>query len=127
MLCVQSELVHLFSLLTSGELWNVAPFNTAAAEMQVLKDVSISGMENPLLARSCSRYKSGIGEQLETYGLHDVAHSIYLPMRRFSTSHRFKVRWMLSDKRVVVYGRSWMLVRSLGSNVLMAPNFPWIR
>ena len=40
---VQSELVHLFSLLSSGELWSVAPFNTAAIEMQVLRDVSISG------------------------------------------------------------------------------------
>ena len=38
---VQAELVHLFSLLASGELWNVAPFNTAAEAPLTFPEVSL--------------------------------------------------------------------------------------
>lgn len=66
---IQSELVHLFSLLVSGELWNVAPFNTAASEMQVLRDVSISGDGEPTACPELLQVVSSVSEQLETFGL----------------------------------------------------------
>ena len=66
---VQSELVHLFSLLASGELWNVAPFNTAAPEMQVLRDVSISGDGEPTACPELLQVVGSISEQLEAYQL----------------------------------------------------------
>lgn len=68
---VQTELVHLFSLLASGELWAIAPFNTAASEMQVLRDVSISGDGEPTACPELLQVIGAIGEQLEAYGLHN--------------------------------------------------------
>ena len=66
---VQSELVHLFSLLASGELWSVAPFNTAAVEMQVLRDVSISGDGEPTACPELLQVVDSVSEQLDAFGL----------------------------------------------------------
>ena len=100
---VQSELVHLFSLLTSGELWNVAPFNTAAAEMQVLRDVSISGDGEPTSCPELLPVISAVSEQLETYGLHDVAFNLFTNATLF---HKSSVKSAL-DALWTSGGRVW--------------------
>lgn len=74
---VQSELVHLFSLLASGDLWNVAPFNTADPSMQVLRDVSISGDGEPTACPELLNVIGVVSEQLERYQLSDVAFNLF--------------------------------------------------
>ncbi len=74
---VQSELVHLFSLLASGDLWNVAPFNTADPSMQVLRDVSISGDGEPTACPELLNVIGVVSEQLELYQLSDVAFNLF--------------------------------------------------
>ena len=58
---------------------NVAPFNTAAPEMQVLRDVSISGDGEPTSCPELLPVVSSVGDQLELFGLSNqgVAFNIF--------------------------------------------------
>lgn len=100
---VQSELVHLFSLLSSGDLWSVAPFNTAAPEMQVLRDVSISGDGEPTSSPQLLPVIGSVSEQLEKYGLKDVAFNLFTNATLF---HKPSVKSAL-DALWLSGGRVW--------------------
>ncbi len=100
---VQTELVHLFSLLASGELWNVAPFNTAAPEMRVLKDVSISGDGEPTACPELLQVVGAIGEQFDAYQFDNVAFNLFTNATLF---HKSSVRSAL-DGLWKSGGRVW--------------------
>lgn len=86
---LQAELVHLFSLIVSGDLWRVAPFDTVSAEMQVLRDVSISGDGEPTMSPVLASVVGIVKAQLADFGLTDVAFNLFSNATLF---HKDKVR-----------------------------------
>ena len=86
---VQSELAHLFSLISSGELWSVAPFDTADPAMRTLKDVSISGDGEPTACPELLNVVGVVSEQLDQYQLSEVAFNLFTNATLF---HKFSVK-----------------------------------
>lgn len=86
---LQAELVHLFTLIASGDLWQVAPFDTAAPEMRVLRDVSISGDGEPTMCPVLAGVIGIVRAQLEDFGMQGVAFNLFSNATLF---HKEKVQ-----------------------------------
>ena len=93
----------MYFLLSGADLWSVAPFNTAAPEMQVPRDVSISGYREPTSSTQLLPVRESVSEQLEKYGLKDVAFNLFTNARLF---HKPSVKIAL-DALWIIGGRVW--------------------
>jgi wyosine [tRNA(Phe)-imidazoG37] synthetase (radical SAM superfamily) len=69
---LRSELRHLFSLIQSGKLWDVAPFNTAAVDYRRVNDVAFAGDGEPTACPTFSEAVSVVVEERNQAGFHDV-------------------------------------------------------
>ena len=61
------ELQHLFELIRSGNLWNIAPFDTAKKEFQRINDIAFAGDGEPTTCPQFEEVVIGVGKMIQKY------------------------------------------------------------
>lgn len=69
---VEAELTHLFELISSGTLWTVPPFDTAAAHLRRVNDIALAGDGEPTSSAAFAEVLRRIGRLRAAYGLDAV-------------------------------------------------------
>lgn len=86
---VLSELEHLLQLITRGELWQIAPFDTVQPGFDVVRDISISGDGEPTVCPQFADVVAGIGRLIQQYELTEVDFNVFSNATLF---HKKKVQ-----------------------------------
>ncbi|MEC7986429.1 MAG: radical SAM protein [Myxococcota bacterium] len=90
---LREELQRLLEWVENGVLWDIAPFNTAAPALRIVRDVSFAGDGEPT---SCAQFAEAVsctGELLRRFGLQDVKFQLLTNATLF---HKKRVRDALS-------------------------------
>lgn len=66
---VHDELAHLLGLVAEGRLWSVAPFDTAAPHLRVVRDISFAGDGEPTTSKAFGRCIELVGGLRARFGL----------------------------------------------------------
>jgi wyosine [tRNA(Phe)-imidazoG37] synthetase (radical SAM superfamily) len=69
---LDTELAHLFGLITSGKLWSVPPFDTAPAALRRVNDIALAGDGEPTACPVFAQALSRVGRQRAAFGLDAV-------------------------------------------------------
>ena len=64
LLILEKELQHIHFLITTEQLWEVAPFNTVEENMRVVRDISISGDGEPTV---CPNFQESLQLVIQTH------------------------------------------------------------
>lgn len=80
---VEAELRRLFDLVARGSLWQVAPFDTVASELRVLRDVAFAGDGEPTTSPAFPAVVDIVGRLREEYGLAGVKVVVLTNATRF--------------------------------------------
>ena len=78
------ELQHLFDLIQSGNLWTIAPFDTAKQEFRRINDIAFAGDGEPT---TCPQFKEvviGVGQMIQKYNF-DVRYHLLTNATLFHT------------------------------------------
>ncbi len=68
---VDRELDRLLQLVSTGRLWSVPPFDSAATEHRVVRDIALAGDGEPTTARAFDEIIERVGEVRARHGLQD--------------------------------------------------------
>ncbi|MDG1482563.1 MAG: radical SAM protein [Myxococcota bacterium] len=85
---LSAELTSLLNLFSSGELWSVPPFDTAAPEFRRVNDIAFAGDGEPTSAREFPDAVSAVAGVRSAFGLSGVALNLLTNATLF---HRPKV------------------------------------
>lgn len=69
---LEQELRHLFTLIESGSLWEVPPFNTARTELRRVNDIALAGDGEPTASAAFPEALRRIGNLRSAFGLDAV-------------------------------------------------------
>ena len=69
---LEQELTHLFTLIQSGTLWEVPPFNTARPALRRVNDIALAGDGEPTAAPAFAEVLRCIGRLRTAFGLDAV-------------------------------------------------------
>jgi wyosine [tRNA(Phe)-imidazoG37] synthetase (radical SAM superfamily) len=78
------ELQHLFELITSGNLWQLSPFNTAKEEFRRVNDIAFAGDGEPTTCPQFEEVVVGVGTLIQKYGF-DVRYHLLSNATLFHT------------------------------------------
>jgi len=69
---LKDELDKLLSLVASGEIWGLSPYNTAAPNLQRVNDIAIAGDGEPTTAKNLGAVVEVVTSARARHGLKDV-------------------------------------------------------
>jgi wyosine [tRNA(Phe)-imidazoG37] synthetase (radical SAM superfamily) len=69
---LQGELDQLLGLVASGEIWQLAPYNTAAPHLQRVNDIAVAGDGEPTTAKNLRGALEAVATARNRHGLDDV-------------------------------------------------------
>ena len=69
------ELQHLFELIQSGNLWSIAPFDTAKKEFRRINDIAFAGDGEPTTCPQFEEVVVGVGQMIQKYDF-DVCYNL---------------------------------------------------
>ena len=69
---LKRELDQLLSLVASGEIWGLSPYNTAAPNLQRVNDIAIAGDGEPTTAKNLGAVLEAVANARSRHGLDDV-------------------------------------------------------
>lgn len=78
------ELQHLFELITSGSLWDIAPFDTAKKEFRRINDIAFAGDGEPTTCPQFEEVVIGVGKMIQKYNF-DVRYHLLTNATLFHT------------------------------------------
>ena len=73
---LEAELDALLSRVADGTLWSIPPFDTAAPEMRVVRDIAFAGDGEPTSCRQFPEAVDVVGQMRDKYDLADVGISL---------------------------------------------------
>ena len=73
---LEAELDTLLSRVADGTLWTIAPFDTAAPEMRVVRDIAFAGDGEPTSCHQFPEAVEVVGRMRDRYGLDGVGISL---------------------------------------------------
>jgi len=100
---VEAELRRLFDLVAQGGLWQVPPFDTAAPELRVVRDIAFAGDGEPTTCPAFAEVVDLVLQLREEYGLSGVKVVVLTNATRF---HVPRVQAALS-RLVAAGGEIW--------------------
>lgn len=81
---LEEELDDLLARVADGTLWSIAPFDTAAPEMRVVRDVAFAGDGEPTSSKQFPEAVSVVGRMRDKYALRDLNISLLTNATLFS-------------------------------------------